>query len=119
MTFRNNQNLLNVGIVGLGRMGNRHATNFLRLVPRARLLCVCTPAPAELDWAKENLAPHGVQIYASFEEMIAVDGLQAVVIASSTALHVPQTLAALERGLHVLCEKPISTSVDEVSYYWA
>jgi myo-inositol 2-dehydrogenase/D-chiro-inositol 1-dehydrogenase len=109
------RNILNVGIVGLGRMGNRHASNFLRLVPRARLLCVCTPAQHELKWAEEHLVPHGVQVYASFEEMLAVKDLEAVVIASSTALHVPQTLAALERGLHVLCEKPISTSVAEVS----
>ncbi|GKZ37783.1 hypothetical protein AbraIFM66950_009541 [Aspergillus brasiliensis] len=61
------------------------------------------------------LPPHGVQIYASFEETITVKDLEAVVIASSTALHVPQTLAALDRGLHVLCEKPISTSVAELS----
>lgn len=109
--------LLNIGVVGLGRMGNRHASNILRLVPRARLLCVCTIAPHEQEWAVRNLVPHEVQLFTTFEDMIAAPGLQAVVIASSTALHVSQTMIALDKGLHVLCEKPIASSASEVSYH--
>ena len=41
--------------------------------------------------------------------------LQAVVVASITSVHAEQTIAAIERGLHVLCEKPLSVSVDIVS----
>ncbi|OJJ33827.1 hypothetical protein ASPWEDRAFT_113017 [Aspergillus wentii DTO 134E9] len=100
---------LNIGVVGIGRMGQRHALNILHRVPRARLLCVCSPAPHEIEWAQQQLQPEGVQVFADFDEMIATPGLQAVVIASSTHLHVMHTLAAMERGLHVLCEKPIST----------
>lgn len=76
--------ILNARIVGLGRMENHHASNSLRLVPRARLLCVCTPAPPGLKWVEEHLAPHGVQVHTSFEEMLAVKDLKAVVIAPST-----------------------------------
>lgn len=105
---------LNIGVVGIGRMGQRHALNLLHRVPRAHLLCVCSPAPHEIEWVNQHLKPEGVQVFASFDEMICTPGLQAVVIASSTNLHVLHTLAAMERGIHVLCEKPVTTDVAEV-----
>jgi myo-inositol 2-dehydrogenase/D-chiro-inositol 1-dehydrogenase len=105
---------LNIGVVGIGRMGQRHALNILHHVPRARLLCVCSPAPHEIEWAEQTLKPEGVQVFADMEQMIQTPGLQAVVIASSSNLHITHTLAAMERGIHVLCEKPITTDVAEV-----
>ncbi|KAJ0333918.1 hypothetical protein COL922a_010254 [Colletotrichum nupharicola] len=106
--------ILNVGVVGIGRMGQRHAMNLLRLVPRAKLLCACSPAKADLDWAAVNREPYGVKVYSTFEEMIETPGLEAVIISSITALHMPQTIAAFEKGIHVLCEKPICNSVPEL-----
>ncbi|KIX10434.1 uncharacterized protein Z518_01516 [Rhinocladiella mackenziei CBS 650.93] len=105
---------LNVGVVGIGRMGRRHAMNILRLVPRANLLCACSPAEADLVWADEHLVPYRVQVYPTFEEMIETPGLEAVIIASATELHLKHTTAALDRGIHVLCEKPICTSISEL-----
>lgn len=105
---------LNIGVVGIGRMGQRHALNLLYLVPRARLLCVCSPAPHEIEWANQQLKPDGVQVFADFKEMICTPGLQAVVIASSTNLHVMHTLTSMERGIHVLCEKPVTTDATVV-----
>jgi predicted dehydrogenase len=105
---------LNIAVVGIGRMGQRHALNLHHRVPRARLIAVCSPAPHEIAWAMENLKPDGVQVFADYDEMIKMPGLQAVVIASSTHLHVPHTLAALESGVHVLCEKPITTDIEAV-----
>lgn len=105
---------LQVGVVGIGRMGRRHALNILHSVPRASLLCACSPAEADLTWAKQHLIPHGVQVVSSFVEMIQTPGLDAVIIASATHLHLQQTLAALDKGIHVLCEKPVCQSIDEV-----
>lgn len=105
---------LNIGVVGIGRMGQRHALNILHLIPRANLLCVCSPAKADLEWADQHLKPYGVKIYPTFEEMIETPGLEAVVISSATALHATHSIESLERGIHVLCEKPITTDLDEV-----
>ena len=107
--------LLNVGVVGIGRMGQRHAMNLLRLVPRAKLVCACSPAEADLRWADEHLVPSGVAVFRTFEEMVEFPALQAVVIASATALHYTHTVECMRRGIHVLCEKPVAPSVDEVS----
>ncbi|GKT52864.1 nad binding rossmann fold-containing protein [Colletotrichum tofieldiae] len=108
------QKTLNVGVVGIGRMGQRHALNVQNLVPRAKLVCACSPAKADLLWADQHLKPHGVKVYATFEEMIETPGLEAVIISSITELHLPQTLAAFNKGIHVLCEKPICRSVTEL-----
>jgi len=106
----------NVGVVGLGRMGQRHALNVLHQVPRAKLFAVCTPAPHEIEWAKTNLVPEGVLVFESFDKMIVTLGLDAVVIASPTELHITQTLAAMKLGIHVLCEKPVTRDLSKVRY---
>ena len=109
------QRKLNVGVVGIGRVGQSHALNILHKVPRAHLLCVCSPKDSDLAWADEHLVTNGVQVYRTFEELIETPQLDAVIIASLTSLHTEHTTAALDRGIHVLCEKPVCTSVDEAS----
>lgn len=109
------QRQLGVGVVGIGRMGRRHALNVLHRIPRAKLVCACSPAEADLIWADEHLVPHGTRVVPTFEKMIETPGLDAVIIASATPLHTSQTTAALKKGLHVLCEKPVAQSVEEVS----
>ncbi|KAJ5115854.1 NAD-binding Rossmann fold oxidoreductase family protein [Penicillium angulare] len=107
------QRKLQIGIVGLGRMGQRHALNILYRTPHANLLCVCSPAPADREWAKKNL-PSEINFLTSFEEMIETPGLEAVIIASATPVHASQSLEALNRGIHVLCEKPVTLDVTEL-----
>ncbi|OJD33156.1 nad-binding rossmann fold oxidoreductase family protein [Diplodia corticola] len=104
---------LAIGVVGIGRIGRQHALNALHNVHRTKLVCACSPAPADLEWADEALIPYGVNVYPSFEEMIAEPGLEAVIIASTTLLHYEQVATCIKRGLHVLCEKPLSMSVAE------
>lgn len=106
---------LRVGLSGLGRMGKRHALHFLNSTPRAELVAISTPDDAEIDWAKQHLEPFGVTLYKSYEDMLAQDGLQAVVIASITSVHADQAIKAMAADKHVLCEKPLSTSVEVVS----
>ncbi|KAH2338197.1 hypothetical protein KXW30_002410, partial [Aspergillus fumigatus] len=103
---------LKVGCAGLGRMGKRHALNFLERTPRADLVAASSPDDAELEWAKVHLAPFGVKLYKNYDDMLKHEGLEAVVVASATAVHAEQTIKAIEANKHVLCEKPLSTSVE-------
>ncbi|KAH8424963.1 Gfo/Idh/MocA family protein [Aspergillus melleus] len=102
---------LNIGVVGLGRMGQRHALNVLHRIPRVRLRSVCSVAAHGIQWANERLAIEGVKVFDQFEEMIAAPGLDAVIIFSPTALHIQHTLAAVDNKIHVLCEKPVTTDL--------
>ena len=51
--------------------------------------------------------------YTDYETMLAKAGLDAVIIGTPMPLHVPQAIAALQRGIHVLCEVPAGVSLDE------
>ncbi|WPH04099.1 Hypothetical protein R9X50_00698400 [Acrodontium crateriforme] len=103
---------LQIAVSGLGRMGARHALHFLERTPRAELVGAFDPNPAARAWGKQHLEPYGVTIYDSYEAMLAHPGLEAVVVAGSTTEHAPQTIRAIEADKHVLCEKPLSTSVE-------
>ena len=59
---------------------------------------------------------HGVERHvARWEELLEDDGLDVVSVAVPTFLHAPITVAALERGLHVLSEKPIARTPEEAA----
>lgn len=105
---------LKVAIAGLGRMGARHALHFHQLTPRAELIAVSSPDPKEIAWAARNL--EGVRTYLDYDEMLREEkDLQAVVVSSATVVHAEQAIKAINLGLHVLCEKPLSTSPEVVS----
>ncbi|QPC69652.1 hypothetical protein HYE68_000404 [Fusarium pseudograminearum] len=101
---------LQVAVAGLGRMGARHALNFHNRTPRAELVAAFTPVPKEAEWAKTHL--EGVVIYDDYQEMLKHPGLQAVVVATITTAHAEEAIQAIEADKHVLCEKPLSTSVE-------
>jgi myo-inositol 2-dehydrogenase/D-chiro-inositol 1-dehydrogenase len=103
---------LSVAVSGLGRMGARHALHFVGKTPRANLVAACDPSPKCRQWAENNLALYGVRIYSDFDEMLRAEQIDAVVIATVTTVHAEQTIKAIQMDKHVLCEKPLSTSVE-------
>ncbi|KAF9887003.1 hypothetical protein FE257_010619 [Aspergillus nanangensis] len=103
---------LKVGMAGLGRVGKIHVNNFLHQTPRADLVAAFTPDAAELSWGRQNLEPYGVTLYDDYDKMLGHPGLQAVVLGTATSVHAEETMKAIDHDLHVLCEKPLSTSVE-------
>ncbi|KAK7524505.1 hypothetical protein IWZ03DRAFT_411269 [Phyllosticta citriasiana] len=98
---------INICVVGLGRMGKRHCKTLIYRAPQAKLTAVCTPAPAELKWARNFFGPE------SGVEMLEQPGLQAVWVSTSTDLHARVTTAAIHKDLDVLYEKPLSYDLEE------
>ncbi|MGC2400003.1 MAG: Gfo/Idh/MocA family oxidoreductase [Acidobacteriaceae bacterium] len=96
---------LRMGVVGVGAMGQRHAENFRRLVPRAHLIAV---ADADGSRAAKVAAELEIdQSYSSLEAMLERKDIDAVVIASPDKFHAAGVRAAAEAGKHILCEKPL------------
>ncbi|KAJ4364195.1 hypothetical protein N0V83_009651 [Neocucurbitaria cava] len=106
---------LKIAVVGLGRMGKRHVHTLINRVARAQVVAVCSTEAHEIEWAKSNedYKDFGISVYDDYIVMLNHPGLQAVWISTSTDVHASQTLAAVEKGLHVLCEKPLSTDLTE------
>ena len=99
-----------IGIVGLGRLGSRHAENLAVRTPGAVLAAVCALEPARVAKAREDW---GVRGYARFEDMLEDRGLDALFIASSSGSHCRQIEQALGAGFHVFCEKPLGITIEE------
>ncbi|KAK7414259.1 hypothetical protein QQX98_006856 [Neonectria punicea] len=106
---------LNIAVVGLGRMGKRHVHTLLYRVPHARVVAVCSSLDQEVKWAEENpeYKNFGISVYNNYEDMLNHSGLQAVWVSTSTDVHASQSLLAIAKDLHVLCEKPLSTDMAE------
>ena len=97
-----------LGVIGIGNMGSEHCRIILSgKTPEMELCCVADIRPERRAWAAEAL-PDEVRIYDSGEALIADGQCDAVLIAAPHYAHPPLTEAALRRGLHVLCEKPIA-----------
>ena len=47
--------MIKVGVVGLGRLGKRHAANLASRVPGAELVAACSPSAEECEWARGTL----------------------------------------------------------------
>ncbi|EXF83406.1 myo-inositol 2-dehydrogenase [Colletotrichum fioriniae PJ7] len=97
---------LRIAVAGLGRMGKRHAINFHVHTYDAQVVAVTSPVESEREWARQNI--DGVSVYDDYESMLSDPRIEAVVVATVTAVHAEQTLAAIAKGYHVLCEKPLS-----------
>jgi len=100
-----------IGIVGLGRMGRRHAENLAQRVPGAELVAACSPVAEERDWARQTLdVEHAYDDYAA---LLGHPGLDAVFLVTPSTLHAAQIVGALRAGKHVFCEKPLSLDLDQ------
>jgi predicted dehydrogenase len=96
---------MKVGVIGLGWAGRQHIKGY-QAVDGVQVAAL---AGLEAE-AREALADeHGIEHrFETYEELLALDGLDAVSVAVPTFLHAPITIAAFERGLHVLTEKPMA-----------
>jgi predicted dehydrogenase len=94
---------LRIGVVGVGSMGSNHARNILAgKVPRMRLTAVCDINPAALVYDPE------IHAFSDSRALIRSGEVDAVLIATPHYSHTTIGIDALNHGLHVLVEKPIS-----------
>ena len=100
-----------VGMVGLGRLGVKHAENLAFRVGGAELAAVCALETDRVETAcRDWSVPRG---YTDFTRMLGDTGLDAILIASSSASHCRQIEQALDAGFHVFCEKPLGVTLEE------
>ena len=100
---------LKVGIVGLG-IGIIHL-RFFKEVPGVTVQALCDQNTALLQ--KTAAEHHVPQTFTDFDRFLADADIDAVALAVPNFLHRPMTLAALDRGWHVLCEKPMALNAAE------
>src|SRR5678815_1269001 len=97
-----------IGIIGFGRIGVEHA-EWLSAAKNARAVAVVDATPARQAIARDR----GLKVYDAISPMLADPAVQAVLVATPTAMHAEHTTAALSAGKHVLVEKPMALDLPQ------
>jgi predicted dehydrogenase len=95
-----------LAVVGLGKMGLSHLA-IANMHPEVEVVAVCDPASYVRGVLRKETA---LPTHGSYEAMLRDVDLDAVLIATPSKTHKEMVRAALERGLHVFCEKPLTLS---------
>jgi predicted dehydrogenase len=102
-----------LGLVGLGPRGQRGWLETIRLVERAELVAVCDRHPALLAEGAAAAGLPGSRAHRELDDLLARDDLDAVVTAVPPEVQTAVAVPALEAGKHVLCEVPLTYSLEE------
>jgi predicted dehydrogenase len=98
-------------VAGLG-IGFSHLAAYRELSDRYELAAVCDPVTGKIDLATRFL---GVAVgVESFDDLLALDGIDVVDVCTPPDLHVPMVKRVLESGRHAICEKPLAGSLARV-----
>lgn len=97
---------IRTGVIGVGNMGQHHA-RVCATIPGSKLVGV---ADIDRHRAETIAGRYGVAAYTDYRELL--DQVDAVCIASPTASHHEIGMASLERGVHVLMEKPLASTLE-------
>lgn len=102
---------IKIGVIGAGGVAQvEHIPNLVKLHRHFQVLGAFDPSQKVRNFIGEEF---GLNTCATLDELLALP-LDAVVIASPDPLHKEHILAALAKGLHVFCEKPLSYAVDDI-----
>ncbi|MEZ4728021.1 MAG: Gfo/Idh/MocA family oxidoreductase [Caldilineaceae bacterium] len=94
-----------VGVIGVGQIGKYHLNNYSKIT-NAEVVAVADVNEAE---ARRVAELHNVpNVYTDFRQLLQRDDIEAVDVCLHNNFHAPVTIAALEAGKHVFCEKPMA-----------
>lgn len=100
-------NDLSVGIAGFGVVGRRRK-NCIDLHPRMKVVAVC-----DQTFGDECVLPDGTRIYRDYRQLLA-EKIDVLFVCLTNDIAPEATIAALESGVHVFCEKPPGRSVEDI-----
>ena len=101
--------MVRIGMAGLGKMGLSHHA-ILNAHPQVQLVAACD----KTAYVTDVLAKYaGLKCHDDYTRMLESEALDAVVIATPSKLHAAMVRQALDKGLHVFCEKPFVMDVVE------
>ena len=105
------------GLVGTGMMAVEHIHN-LAITPGAVVTAIADPVETSLGWARAALGDksESVSTFADSAELAASGLCDAVIIASPNYTHRSVVEPLFDAGLHILCEKPLATTVDDARW---
>lgn len=102
---------INIGIIGLGRLGSTYTGYFAHRISNANLEAVSDVIESSVSEVADKY--HVEKRYSDYRDLIADSSIDAVVITTPTNTHLDVVIEAARQGKAVFCEKPLSISLDE------
>jgi predicted dehydrogenase len=96
---------IRIGIIGVGQIGKHHVQRY-KEIPEAEIVAICDIREDEAQRVAQTIGAPA--IYLDYRDLLARDDIQSVDVCLHNHLHAPVTIAALEAGKNVYCEKPMS-----------
>ena len=100
---------MRVGIIGCGGQGRIHADAYAQS-PNVQIVGCCDVVPEK---AEQLASQYGAKAFTDFREMLTSLRPDIVSVCTLEGQHADATIAALQAGAHVLCEKMLAASLDE------
>ncbi len=108
--------MINIAIVGLGRLGKSHATIIKKQLDNVNLVAAVSPIENERLFAKQKLALTDNAIFESLESLLnspLQNKIDAIALVTPTSLHAEQAITVLKAGKHLFVEKPLALNVED------
>lgn len=105
--------LLNVGVIGLGRMGQLYARMLATQIPGVRLRAIADSYAEATSKVAEELAVAPQRAFVEPQQLLDLPDIEAVVIATPTSTHRDLVVAAARAGKAIFCEKPLALSLED------
>jgi predicted dehydrogenase len=103
-------NKVKIGIIGTGSISNMHMSGYSRLT-NAEVIAACDINENRVkEFAKKYNIPN---VFTDYNEMLKMKELDAVSVTAWNNIHAPASIAALNAGKHVLCEKPLALNANQ------
>ncbi|MBO7743702.1 Gfo/Idh/MocA family oxidoreductase [Paenibacillus sp. MWE-103] len=95
-----------VGIIGQGRSGRDiHAATMMNMPELFEIVAISDPVPERRERARKELR---CDVAADDQDLYRMSDIELIVNATPSHMHVPVSIACMQRGFHVLCEKPLA-----------
>ena len=107
------EKIYRVGVIGCGGIADGKHMPSLKKLPNVRMTAFCDIVLERAQKACEEFGAPGAKVYTDYKALVADSGLDAVHVCTPNKSHAPITIACLEAGMHVMCEKPMAKTSKE------
>lgn len=105
--------VLKVGVIGCGGIANAKHLPALKNIKEIEMVAFCDIIPEKAKSAAEEFGSADARVYSSYEELLKTEKLDVIHVCTPNRSHSEISIAAMEAGCHVMCEKPMAINEAE------
>ena len=104
---------LRIGIIGCGSIANKKHMPALKKINEVEMVAFCDIIEERAVKAAQDFGTEDAKAYTDFNEMLINENLDVVHVCTPNNMHAPASVASMEAGCHVMCEKPMAKNVQQ------